>query len=91
MPNTVAGNDNNLECVVSNIVRKIERLHFGTSSQFIQLKNVVNSLRNWSKMPGKLLKRAHYDLVDESSDSKIPVHTDEAFEHGIRFKAKVSL
>ena len=42
-------------------------------------------------MPGKLLKRAHYDLVDETSDSKIPVHTDEAFDHGIRFKARVSL
>ena len=40
-------------------------------------------------MPGKLLKRTHYDLVDE--DSKVPVHTEEAFEHGIRFKAKVSL
>ncbi|XP_032225938.2 carboxyl-terminal PDZ ligand of neuronal nitric oxide synthase protein [Nematostella vectensis] len=38
-------------------------------------------------MPGKL-KRHEYDLVEEVYDSKIPVHNETAFEHGIRFKVK---
>lgn len=39
-------------------------------------------------MPGKL-RRHTYDLVEETFDSKVPVHNEAAFEHGIRFKVKV--
>ncbi|XP_031553073.1 carboxyl-terminal PDZ ligand of neuronal nitric oxide synthase protein-like isoform X2 [Actinia tenebrosa] len=38
-------------------------------------------------MPGKL-RRHTYDLVEETFDSKVPVHNEAAFEHGIRFKVK---
>lgn len=39
-------------------------------------------------MPGKL-RRHTYDLVEETYDSKVPVHNEAAFEHGIRFQVKV--
>ena len=39
-------------------------------------------------MPGKF-KRNEYDLVDEAHDGKIPVHNEDAFEHGLRYKVKV--
>ncbi|KAK3735233.1 hypothetical protein QZH41_008426 [Actinostola sp. cb2023] len=38
-------------------------------------------------MPGKL-RRHTYDLVEETYDSKVPVHNEAAFEHGIRFQVK---
>lgn len=38
------------------------------------------------KMPSK----KQYDLVsDDGYDSKIPLHNEEAFQHGIDFQAKV--
>lgn len=40
-------------------------------------------------MPGKL-RRNDYDLVEEAFDNKSPVHNEDAFEHGIAFKVKVS-
>lgn len=40
-------------------------------------------------MPGKL-RRNEYDLVEEAYDSKSPVHNEDAFEHGIVFRVKVS-
>ena len=39
------------------------------------------------KMPSK----KQYDLVsDDGYDSRIPLHSEEAFQHGISFQAKVS-
>lgn len=40
-------------------------------------------------MPGKL-RRNEYDLVEEAYDSKSPVHNEDAFEHGIAFRVKVT-
>ena len=40
-------------------------------------------------MPGKLYKRNEYDLVEEAYDGKVPVHNEDAFEHGLQFKIKV--
>ncbi|XP_076822413.1 uncharacterized protein LOC143468853 isoform X2 [Clavelina lepadiformis] len=37
-------------------------------------------------MPSRLLQRKHYDPVDDSFDNRI--YGEEAFQHGIRFKAK---
>ncbi|KAG7264179.1 hypothetical protein CRUP_009733, partial [Coryphaenoides rupestris] len=35
-------------------------------------------------MPGK----TKYNLVDDGHDLRIPLHNDEAFQHGINFEAK---
>ncbi|XP_034292076.1 carboxyl-terminal PDZ ligand of neuronal nitric oxide synthase protein-like [Pantherophis guttatus] len=37
-------------------------------------------------MPGKLQNR--YNLVDDAGDARLPLHNDEAFQHGIHFQAK---
>lgn len=36
-------------------------------------------------MPGK----TKYNLVDDGHDLRIPLHNEEAFQHGINFEAKV--
>lgn len=37
------------------------------------------------------LSKKSYDLVsDDGYDSRIPLHNEDAFEHGITFQAKVS-
>lgn len=30
-----------------------------------------------------------YDIVKDDQDLRLPLHSDEAFEHGISFQAKV--
>lgn len=40
-----------------------------------------------SAMPVKLKNR--YNLVDDAGDSRVPLHNEEAFQHGIHFQAKV--
>ena len=46
-------------------------------------RKVVNKMKMLSKKP--------YDLVSEDGyDTRIPLHNDEAFQHGIHFQAKVS-
>uniref|UniRef100_A0A8D0C681 Carboxyl-terminal PDZ ligand of neuronal nitric oxide synthase protein n=1 Tax=Salvator merianae TaxID=96440 RepID=A0A8D0C681_SALMN len=37
-------------------------------------------------MPVKLKNR--YNLVDEAGDARLPLHSEEAFQHGIHFQAK---
>ncbi|XP_054853108.1 carboxyl-terminal PDZ ligand of neuronal nitric oxide synthase protein-like [Eublepharis macularius] len=37
-------------------------------------------------MPVKLKNR--YNLVDDAGDSRVPLHNEEAFQHGIHFQAK---
>ncbi|XP_013923915.1 PREDICTED: carboxyl-terminal PDZ ligand of neuronal nitric oxide synthase protein-like [Thamnophis sirtalis] len=37
-------------------------------------------------MPGKLQNR--YNLVDDAADARLPLHNEEAFQHGIHFQAK---
>lgn len=37
-------------------------------------------------MPGK----TKYNLVDDGHDLRIPLHNEEAFQHGINFEAKVT-
>ncbi|KAM3825303.1 carboxyl-terminal PDZ ligand of neuronal nitric oxide synthase protein-like [Vipera latastei] len=37
-------------------------------------------------MPGKLQNR--YNLVDDVGDARVPLHNEEAFQHGIHFQAK---
>ncbi|KAG8141939.1 hypothetical protein E2320_006594 [Naja naja] len=37
-------------------------------------------------MPGKLQNR--YNLVDDAGDARVPLHNEEAFQHGIHFQAK---
>lgn len=38
------------------------------------------------KMPAK----SKYNLVDDGHDLRIPLHNEEAFQHGINFEAKVN-
>ena len=38
-------------------------------------------------MPGK----TKYNLVDDGHDLRIPLHNEEAFQHGINFEAKVNV
>lgn len=38
------------------------------------------------EMPGK----TKYNLVDDGHDLRIPLHNEEAFQHGINFEAKVN-
>lgn len=42
-------------------------------------------VKNYIKMPS-----TPYDLVKDDQDLRIPLHADQAFEHGITFQAKVS-
>ncbi|XP_023840227.1 carboxyl-terminal PDZ ligand of neuronal nitric oxide synthase protein [Salvelinus sp. IW2-2015] len=35
-------------------------------------------------MPG----RNRYNLVDDVADSRVPLHNEEAYQHGIHFQAK---
>lgn len=37
-------------------------------------------------MPAK----TKYNLVDDGHDLRIPLHNEEAFQHGINFEAKVN-
>ncbi|RXM93584.1 Carboxyl-terminal PDZ ligand of neuronal nitric oxide synthase protein [Acipenser ruthenus] len=32
--------------------------------------------------------RNRYDLVDDAGDSRVPLHNEEAYQHGINFQAK---
>lgn len=33
--------------------------------------------------------RNRYNLVDDLADSRVPLHNEEAYQHGIHFQAKV--
>lgn len=33
--------------------------------------------------------RNRYNLVDDVADSRVPLHNEEAYQHGIHFQAKV--
>lgn len=33
--------------------------------------------------------RNRYNLVDDVADSRVPLHNEEAYQHGIYFQAKV--
>lgn len=33
--------------------------------------------------------RNRYNLVDDLADSRVPLHNEEAYQHGIAFQAKV--
>ena len=46
----------------------------------------VRSSSHALKMPGK----TKYNLVDDGHDLRIPLHNEEAFQHGINFEAKVN-
>lgn len=46
----------------------------------------VRSSSHTLKMPGK----TKYNLVDDGHDLRIPLHNEEAFQHGINFEAKVN-
>ena len=35
------------------------------------------------------LRNRDYDKVDDLYDTRIPLHNEDVFQHGIRFKAKV--
>lgn len=35
--------------------------------------------------------RNRYNLVDDVADSRLPLHNEEAYQHGICFQAKVTL
>lgn len=34
--------------------------------------------------------RNRYNLVDDVADSRVPLHNEEAYQHGISFQAKVN-
>lgn len=34
--------------------------------------------------------RNRYNLVDDLADSRVPLHNEEAYQHGIHFQAKVN-
>ncbi|XP_069465604.1 carboxyl-terminal PDZ ligand of neuronal nitric oxide synthase protein-like [Ambystoma mexicanum] len=38
--------------------------------------------------PGKMPVRSTYSPVEDNSDSRVPLHNEEAFQHGIHFQAK---
>lgn len=46
-------------------------------------------------VPGKEVRKAamparnRYNLVDDVADSRVPLHNEEAYQHGIYFQAKV--
>lgn len=37
----------------------------------------------------KMHGRNRYNLVDDVADSRVPLHNEEAYQHGIHFQAKV--
>jgi len=37
------------------------------------------------------IRKGEYSKVEDLYDTRIPLHNEEAFQHGIQFKAKVSL
>nr|CAB3264407.1 dystrophin-like protein 1 [Phallusia mammillata] len=39
-------------------------------------------------MPTRLTRRKDYNLVDDTYDTRLPLHNEEAFQHGIQFKSK---
>lgn len=38
----------------------------------------------------KMHGRNRYNLVDDVADSRVPLHNEEAYQHGIHFQAKVN-
>lgn len=40
--------------------------------------------------PGRMPARSRYSPVDDGCDARVPLHSEEAFQHGIAFQAKVS-
>ena len=50
--------------------------------------DIAQRVRDLLTMPSK----KQYDLVsDDGYDSRIPLHNEEAFQHGISFQAKVRI
>lgn len=41
-------------------------------------------------LPSVMPARNRYNLVDDVADSRVPLHNEEAYQHGIHFQAKVS-
>lgn len=44
-----------------------------------------------ARPPAAMPVKNRYNLVDDGCDSRVPLHNEEAFQHGIHFQAKVSL
>ena len=42
-------------------------------------------------MSAKNRARAYNPMFEDGFDNKIPLHNDEAFQHGIEFKVKVNI
>jgi len=53
--------------------------------------NIIEySLMYYVSECGSMPSKKEYDLVsDDGYDSRIPVHNEDAFQHGIAFQAKV--
>lgn len=45
---------------------------------------------SWVGLPSVMPARNRYNLVDDVADSRVPLHNEEAYQHGIHFQAKVS-
>lgn len=43
----------------------------------------------WNKKASEMPGKTKYNLVDDGHDLRIPLHNEEAFQHGINFEAKV--
>lgn len=43
-----------------------------------------------ARPPAAMPVKNRYNLVDDGCDSRVPLHNEEAFQHGIHFQAKVS-
>lgn len=48
------------------------------------------SLRFGLLKSGTMPAKTKYNLVDDGHDLRIPLHNEDAFQHGIHFEAKVS-
>lgn len=55
--------------------------------------SVVRSFEDFGAsggVPMKMHGRNRYNLVDDVADSRVPLHNEEAYQHGIHFQAKVT-
>ena len=70
----------------------IEGLTVSTLSSFYAFSRAVCTLPSHTHTHTHTrlgLRNRDYDKVDDLYDTRIPLHNEDVFQHGIRFKAKV--
>ncbi|KAK7879343.1 hypothetical protein WMY93_033878, partial [Mugilogobius chulae] len=80
------------ECHQQDVIQTLKQREAAPADEELGL---VQSSAEFSKLTESFWKeekvmpaRNRYNLVDDLADSRIPLHNEEAYQHGIHFQAK---